>query len=166
MSLNVVMANIHINIGSNQNRRENLSKAIYAIKVMFKNTIFSKVYESRAFGFKGDNFYNVGINATTNLIISEVVNILHDIEENLGRDREASKFSSRLIDLDLTLYDAVIDQNYNLPRDDILKYNFVLMPLAELNPNLVHPQQHQTYTQLRATMGGLKSYNIDILNTE
>ncbi len=160
------MANIHINIGSNQNRRENLSKAINAIQMAFESTVFSRVYESKAFGFKGDDFYNIGINATTYLTISKVVNVLHKIEDSLGRDRKALKFSSRSIDLDLILYDVVIDQNYNLPRDDILKYNFVLMPLAELSPNLTHPQQHQTYAQLRATMDELKSYNIKILNKE
>ena len=160
------MANIHINIGSNQNRRENLSKAINAIQMAFENTVFSRVYESKAFGFKGDDFYNIGINAITHLTISEVVNVLHKIEDSLGRDRKALKFSSRSIDLDLILYDVVIDQNYNLPRDDILKYNFVLMPLAELSPNLTHPQQQQTYAQLRATMDELKSYNIEILNKE
>ncbi|WP_225879297.1 2-amino-4-hydroxy-6-hydroxymethyldihydropteridine diphosphokinase [Isorropodon fossajaponicum symbiont] len=164
--MSAVMANIHINIGSNQNRRENLSKAIDIIKVTFENTVFSRVYESKAFGFEGDDFYNIGINATTNLTISEVVSVLHKIENNLGRDRRSPKFSSRSIDLDLTLYDTVFDKSHNLPRDDILKYNFVLMPLAELSPNLTHPQQHQTYTQLRATMDELKSYNIEILNKE
>ncbi len=160
------MANIHINIGSNQNRRENLSKAIGAIQTVFENTVFSRVYESKAFGFKGDDFYNIGINATTHLTISKVVSVLHDIEDNLGRDREVPKFSSRSIDLDLTLYDEVINQRHNLPRGDILKYNFVLIPLAELSPNLIHPQQHKTYAQLRATMNELKSYNIRILNKE
>ncbi|ABL02665.1 2-amino-4-hydroxy-6-hydroxymethyldihydropteridine pyrophosphokinase [Candidatus Ruthia magnifica str. Cm (Calyptogena magnifica)] len=158
------MANIHINIGSNQSRRKNLSKAIDTIKAMFENTVFSRVYESKAFGFEGNNFYNIGVNVPTNLTISEVVSIFHKIEDNLGRDRCSSKFSSRLIDLDLILYDMIIDKSHNLPRDDILKYNFVLMPLAELSPNLTHPQQHKTYTQLRATMDELKSYNIEILN--
>ncbi len=160
------MANIHINIGSNQNRRKNLSKAVDAIKAVFENTVFSRVYKSKAFGFEGDDFYNIGINATTNLTISGVVSVLHKIEDNLGRDRRLPKFSSRSIDLDLTLYDMVVDKSHNLPRGDILKYNFVLMPLAELSPNLIHPQQRQTYMQLRATMDELKSYNIKILNKE
>ncbi len=160
------MANIHINIGSNKNRRKNLSKAIETIKVTFENTVFSRVYESKAFGFQGYDFYNIGINATTNFTISEVVSILHQIEDNIGRDRCSPKFSSRSIDLDLTLYDTVIDKSHNLPRNDILKYNFVLMPLAELSPDLTHPQQHQTYTQLRTTMDELKSYNIETLNKE
>jgi len=59
---------------------------------------------------------------------------LHDIENSLGRDRSLPKFSSRMIDLDLVLYGGIIDETLNVPRKDILKYAFVLAPLAELNP--------------------------------
>lgn len=160
------MANIHLNIGSNQNRKHNLSQAILGIQKTFSDSVFSRVYESKSSGFKGRDFYNIGVNATTDLEIKPLIKHLHQIEDKLGRDRSVAKFSSRLIDIDLVLYDNVIDQAHNLPRADILKYNFILLPLAELSPDLVHPQQHQTYTQIRATMTELKSYNIAILNVE
>lgn len=158
------MANIHLNIGSNQNRRHNLSQAIFHIQKKFSNCVFSKVYESKSFGFEGEDFYNIGVNATTNLSVEPLIKCLRQIEDKLGRERSVAKFSSRLIDIDLVLYDEIIDVNYKLPRADILKYNFVLLPLAQLSPDLIHPQQNQTYAQIRVTMAGLKSYNIDILN--
>ncbi len=158
------MAKLHINIGSNQDRRKNISLALDALKLNFFEIVCSNVFQSPAEGFDGDDFYNVGVNATTNLAVSDVVQILHNIEDRQGRDRMQTKFSSRQIDLDLVLYDNVIDAKYNLPRDDILKYSFVLAPLTQLNPQGIHPIEGKNYTQLNATMATLKSYNIEILN--
>ncbi|CAC9435257.1 2-amino-4-hydroxy-6-hydroxymethyldihydropteridine pyrophosphokinase (EC 2.7.6.3) [uncultured Gammaproteobacteria bacterium] len=158
------MAELHINIGSNQNRRQNIAQSIDALKMNFFDVICSDIFESPAVGFEGADFYNMGVNATTNLSIAEVLSILYTIEDKQGRDRSKPKFSSRQIDLDLVLYDQVIDVENNLPRDDILKYNFVLLPLAQLNPQSIHPLENKTYAQLSATVNELKSYNIKILN--
>lgn len=160
------MANIHINIGSNQNRRYNIALALDGLRLNFFEVIHSDIFESASAGFEGDNFYNIGVNAKTNLSIADVISVLHTIESKQGRDRSSPKFSSRGVDLDLVLYNEVIDQKNNLPRDDILQYNFVLMPLAQLNPDGVHPIEQKTYAELKATMEELKSYNIDILKTK
>ncbi|SHE21647.1 2-amino-4-hydroxy-6-hydroxymethyldihydropteridinepyrophosphokinase [Bathymodiolus brooksi thiotrophic gill symbiont] len=157
------MSEIHINIGSNQNRRHNVAQAIEAFKMNFFNVVCSDIFESAAVGFKGMDFYNMGVNATTDLSITDVLSVLHTIENNQGRDRSQPKFSSRKIDLDLVLYDKVVDEKNNLPRNDILKYNFVLLPLAQLSPQSVHPLENKTYKQLSATINQLKSYNIKIL---
>lgn len=158
------MANIHINIGSNQNRRANIAQALEGLRLNFFDIQCSDIFESASVGFKGDNFYNVGVNATTDLNIVDVISVLHTIEDRQGRDRLKPKFSSRGVDLDLVLYDEVIDEAHNLPRDDILKYNFVLLPLAQLNPQARHPIERKTYFQLCATVKELTSYNIKILN--
>lgn len=142
------MANIHINIGSNQNRRKNISAAIQALKSVFSHIKISSIYQSPAEGFEGDDFYNVGVNASTDLSIKETAEVLRNIEQNQGRDRTQPKFSSRKIDLDLVIYDNVIDREVNLPRDDILKYAFVLAPLTELNAELIHPVELQSYQTL------------------
>ncbi len=155
---------IHINIGSNQNREENIARAIDALELNFFEVTCSDVFESAAQGFEGDDFFNVGVNVRTDLSITGVIDVLRHIENNQGRDRTQAKFSSRQIDLDLVLYDMVIDEAHNLPRDDILKYNFVLLPLAQLNPQGVHPVVQKTYAELSATEQALKSYNIDTLN--
>lgn len=157
---------IHINIGSNQNRRKNITQALDALQLIFFDVACSDIFESGAVGFKGADFYNMGVNATTDLSITDVLSVLHTIENNQGRDRSRPRFSSRGIDLDLVLYDAVIDKQNNVPRDDILKYNFVLAPLAQLNPESVHPLEKKTYVQLLATTTPLRSYNIGILKQE
>jgi len=157
------MHSIHINIGSNENREHNIAQAIDSLRMNFFEIECSDIFESASVGFKGNNFYNVGINAMTDLNIVDVISVLHTIEDKQGRDRSQPKFSSRGVDLDLVLYDEIIDEKNNLPRDDILKYNFVLSPLAQLNPESVHPIEQKKYTQLSATMDALKSYKIDIL---
>jgi 2-amino-4-hydroxy-6-hydroxymethyldihydropteridine diphosphokinase len=160
------MANIHINIGSNQNRRQNISAAIKALELAFTDLIISSVYQSPAEGFNGDDFYNVGVNAQTDLSVEDTADTLREIEQNQGRDRTQPKFSSRKIDLDLVLYDQVIDERVNLPRDDILKYAFVLAPLTELNAGLIHPVEKQSYQLLWQSFQSnnqysLTQYNID-----
>ncbi|MDB2589491.1 2-amino-4-hydroxy-6-hydroxymethyldihydropteridine diphosphokinase [Candidatus Thioglobus sp.] len=160
------MANIHINIGSNQNREINISGAIDFLRLNFSNTKISDIFESPAEGFEGDNFYNLGMNATTQLNIEDVNAVLKDIEKKFGRDRSQPKFSSRLIDLDLVTYDDIVNQEMNLPRDDILKYSFVLAPLAQLCGGEIHPLTKQTYQQLWQSFQTdnqfeLSQYNID-----
>ena len=142
------MAKIHINIGSNQNREANIASAIDYLRLNFTNVKISDIFESPAEGFEGDNFYNMGVNATTKLSVEDVNAVLKNIEKTFGRDRTQPKFSSRLIDLDLVIYDDLIDLNANLPRDDILKYAFVLAPLAQLSGDEIHPLTKQTYQQL------------------
>ena len=159
---------LHLNIGSNKNRRINIRLALNKLKSNFTDITVSSIFESPAEGFVGSNFYNVGVNAKTKNNINEVVGILHDIENSLGRDRSLPKFSSRIIDLDLVLYNDAIDEDLKVPRRDILKYAFVLAPLAELNPEDIHPQKGISYLNLWKEFQSnkdfeLNQYNIDKL---
>ena len=159
---------LHLNIGSNKNRRINIRLALNKLKSNFTDITVSSIFESPAEGFVGSNFYNVGVNAKTKNNINEVVGILHDIEISLGRDRSLPKFSSRIIDLDLVLYNDAIDEDLKVPRRDILKYAFVLAPLAELNPEDIHPQTGISFLNLWKEFQSnkdfeLNQYNIDKL---
>jgi 2-amino-4-hydroxy-6-hydroxymethyldihydropteridine diphosphokinase len=142
------MAKIHINIGSNQDREANIVGAIELLKLNFGDIKISDIFESPAQGFEGDDFYNIGINTNTELSVDDVNAVLKDIEKTFGRDRSAPKFSSRLIDLDLVVYDEIIDEKSNLPRNDILLYSFVLAPLAQLSGSDIHPLENKSFQQL------------------
>ena len=162
------MSLVHLNIGSNQNRHGNIRLAIQSLEQCFSDIVLSSLFESPSEGFKGNDFYNVGVNITTLKTTNEVVDILRDIENSLGRDRSLQKFSSRIIDLDLVLYDGIIDETLNVPRKDILKYAFVLAPLAELNPEEIHPLKGTSYQSLWKTFQSeqdfiLRQYNIEKL---
>jgi len=159
---------VHLNIGSNQNRQTNIRLAIESLELHFSDIVLSSLFESPSEGFKGNDFYNVGVNITTLKTTNEVVDILRDIENSLGRDRSLPKFSSRIIDLDLVLYGGIIDETLNVPRKDILKYAFVLAPLAELNPQEIHPLEGTSYHSLWKTFQSeqdfiLRQYNIEKL---
>ena len=142
------MSQLHLNIGSNQDRRKNIRLALDRLQPFFNKITISSVFESPSEGFEGNDFYNVGVNVETQKSASEVINILHQIEDSIGRNRKLPKFSSRIIDLDLVLFDDQIDEKLNIPRKDILKYAFVLAPLFELNPEGVHPEKKVPYSNL------------------
>jgi len=162
------MSLVHLNIGSNQNRRTNIRLAVESLEPHFQDIVLSSLFESPSEGFKGNDFYNVGVNITTLKTTNEVVDILRDIENSIGRDRSLPKFSSRIIDLDLVLFGGIIDETLNVPRKDILKYAFVLAPLAEVNPEEIHPLEGTSYQSLWKTFQTeqdfiLRQYNIEKL---
>ena len=144
------MPTIYISLGSNINKEQNTRTGIDALKQAFGELILSSVYESEAVGFEGDAFYNMVIACQVTTPVHQTNQILRDIEDANGRDRSGPKFSSRTLDLDLLLYDdLVLDENgLKLPRDEILKNAFVLWPLAEIAPDLKHPETGTDYAEL------------------
>ena len=106
------MSLLHLNIGSNQDRRKNIRLALDQLQPFFTKITISSIFESPSEGFEGSDFYNVGVNVETHKSASEVIHFLHQIEDSLGRNRELPKFSSRIIDLDLVLYDEKYDRYY------------------------------------------------------
>jgi 2-amino-4-hydroxy-6-hydroxymethyldihydropteridine diphosphokinase len=123
---------VHINIGSNTNKEKNIATAIAMLEENFGELQKSSTYESPAVGFEGEDFFNVGVNLTTHLQPQELLSVLRDIEDKIGRDRTMPKFSDRVIDLDIVFFGDKIIKELNIPRDDILKYPFVLTPFMEL----------------------------------
>ncbi|MBI3575646.1 MAG: 2-amino-4-hydroxy-6-hydroxymethyldihydropteridine diphosphokinase, partial [Gammaproteobacteria bacterium] len=74
--------------------------------------------------------------------IEHVKETLSHIESRFGRSRRENRFSARALDLDLLLYDDIVrhDGQINLPHPDIRRYAFVLRPLADIAPDLRHPE--------------------------
>jgi 2-amino-4-hydroxy-6-hydroxymethyldihydropteridine diphosphokinase len=146
------VAKIYISLGSNIDRDRNTRAGIRALRERFGELELSSVYESEAVGFEGDAFYNMVIACEVNEDVHSTNRALAEIEDTHGRDRSGPRFSSRTLDLDLLLYDdLVLDENgLKLPREEILKNAFVLWPLAEIAPGLVHPVAGKTYAELWA----------------
>jgi len=140
------MAKIYISIGSNIDAEKNIRLAIHALQDHFGKLILSSVYESEAVGFEGDNFLNLVVGLNTEEDVYTVAATLRKIEDENGRDRSGPRFSSRIVDLDLLLYDNLIikEDNLEIPRDEITKNAFVLLPLDEIAPQLIHPVSGKT----------------------
>ena len=146
------MARAYISIGSNVNREDNIRAAIDALRHHYGHLLLSRVFESEAVGFQGENFYNLVAGFDTDSSPADIAYILHRIERACGRSRQGPRFGPRVLDLDLVLYEnLVIDEpGLQLPRQDILNYAFVLQPLAEIAPRLRHPVLGKCYADLWA----------------
>ncbi len=142
------MAQVFIGIGSSINRLENVCLGLASLRAEFGELKISPLYESEAVGFSGGNFYNLVVGLNTDINAQAVISKLKAIEIKHGRPEKAIKFAPRTLDLDLLLYDQLVDANIDLPRAEITKNAFVLKPLVELAPLLKHPILGETYQAL------------------
>jgi 2-amino-4-hydroxy-6-hydroxymethyldihydropteridine pyrophosphokinase len=144
------MVEVLLGLGSNIDREKNLRSALVALRKLFGVVDVSPVYESNAVGFHGDNFYNLVVAINTDLAVGKLSLLLKEIEDNNGRERLAPKFSARTLDIDILTHGTqlgVID-GVELPRDEILKHSFVLLPMADLRPDSYYPGSTHTYQSL------------------
>lgn len=141
------MALIYLSLGSNIERRLNIGAALDALSESFGELVISSVYESEAVGFEGDSFYNLVVGITSEMPVGEISRTLKYIEDTNGRDRSGPKFGPRNLDIDILTVDGVAGQidSIALPRDEVLKNAFVLLPLAEVAPETLHPVTQKSY---------------------
>ena len=143
------MALIYLSLGSNIERHRRIGSALDALAHNFGELIISSVYESESVGFTGDSFYNLVVGIHSSLTVAELLKKLKEIEDQNGRDRSAARFGSRSLDIDILAVDQLSGEvdGVKLPRDEVLKNAFVLLPLAEIAPDSKHPQTGQAYAQ-------------------
>ena len=134
----------YLGIGSNLgNRLNNLQKAIFLINDLVGPVReISSVYQSRAWGFEGDDFLNLCISTETVLPPARLMNVVLDIEQALGRIRPFQLgYTSRNIDIDILYYgyQVIKTEDLNIPHPGLAKRRFVLKPLADIAPQFYHP---------------------------
>jgi len=139
------MTEVFVGIGSNVEPEKHVRMAVQMLRARFGSLRLSPVYRNRAVGFAGDDFLNLVTAFDTGLGVDDLNAALDEIELACGRRRGAARFSPRTLDLDLLLYGARVDAALKLPRKEILKYDFVLRPMAELAPGQRHPESGITY---------------------
>ena len=141
----------YISIGGNIDPQRHIENALQRIQQDFSNMVMSTVFESKAVGFEGDNFLNLVISLDSHMDVGELNEYLHALEDVEGRERLNGKsWDSRTLDLDILLFgdECGLIDGVELPRDEILDHAHVLLPLAELAKELIHPPTGKTYSQL------------------
>jgi 2-amino-4-hydroxy-6-hydroxymethyldihydropteridine diphosphokinase len=140
------MSAIYVALGSNIDPAARLLSAARLLKAQFADARFSACYRNAAVGFIGEDFVNAVAGFSTDLPVPELLRVLHAIEAQCGRGREDPKWGPRAMDLDLLLYGDVIGEGpgYTLPRRDLLRRAYMLGPLAQLAPQVRHPQSGQS----------------------
>jgi 2-amino-4-hydroxy-6-hydroxymethyldihydropteridine diphosphokinase len=140
----------YVSGGSNLDAETNLKLAAQALRARHPGTRFSRCYRNRAIGFEGPDFINfvaeVPVRGDSQLLKGE----LECIETQCGRPRAAPKWAPRAMDLDILLFGDQVQQTPGLvlPRPDMLRWAFMLGPMAELAPNLLHPLLKQSMADL------------------
>ena len=139
------MAKIFIGVGSNVNPRSNIDKALVAL-----TEFCDAIEESPCYLSPGENgatgiFANLVISAETDLSPFNLVRKLKSIERDCGRTA-----AQQTIDLDLLIYDelSLAEGDVNVPRDDIVRFAFVLKPLSDLAPQVTHPTLGLRFSEL------------------
>lgn len=140
------MATVYLGLGSNMARRKNLRVAICELRKRYGDLDISPVYKSAAVGFLGKDFLNLVVRLESQHSPLEICDEIEAIHNVAGRERSSHKWESRPLDIDLLLYNDLIRdvRPVRVPRSDILRYSFVLRPMAELAPDLVHPMTGRT----------------------
>lgn len=147
---------VYIAIGSNiGNKLQYLNKSLEKIADRVGAVAkISPVYETEAWGFSGDSFYNACIAVHTTLPAAKVLQQLLQIEKLLGRERNVVEngYAARTIDLDIVFYeDAIIHtETLIVPHPFMEKRRFVLEPLAAIAPGKIHPVLQKTVGELLA----------------
>lgn len=144
------MTRVYLSLGSNIERHKHIRNALQTLSGLYGQLALSNVYESEAVGFEGDNFYNLVVGFDTDLSVAELQTQIKQIEDDNGRLRDGPKFSARTLDIDILTYGDFtgVDSGVQLPRDEITKNAFVLLPLSEIAPEELHPELGLSYQEL------------------
>jgi 2-amino-4-hydroxy-6-hydroxymethyldihydropteridine diphosphokinase len=144
------MARVYLGLGSNIERERYITVGLDALQGLLGELALSSVYDSAAVGFEGQPFLNLVVAVDTALGLEHLAARLRHIEVEHGRPVNATRYSPRQLDIDILTYDDLAGEfcGVTLPREEILQNAFVLCPLAELAPEVLHPVEKSSYQTL------------------
>ena len=149
---------VYLSVGSNMGDRENyIRQGIKSLNALADCEVVkvSKLIETKPYGVtEQDDFQNGAIKLRTLLTPQELLEALHRIEAEAGRERTL-RWGPRTLDLDIIFYDnsIIATDNLMIPHVDMQHRLFVLTPLCEIAPYAYHPILHKTVMQLKEEAG-------------
>ncbi len=154
---------VYVSIGSNMGEREaHLQAAVQTLDARVETSVerISKFMETEPYGYlEQDKFLNGMLELKTLLTPEELLSVIHEIEEEAGRERSV-RWGPRVLDLDIIMYDALVldTEQLVIPHVDMQNRDFVLIPLMEIAPALRHPVLNKTVGQLRNELEKARKY--------
>jgi 2-amino-4-hydroxy-6-hydroxymethyldihydropteridine diphosphokinase len=144
---------IYLSLGSNiGDRKLHLETAIEAIQKFAEIKQLSSLYETVPLGFESDElFYNSCIGIECALSPIELLAEINKIELASGRVRfNDGKYHSRNLDIDILFYhnQVIQEENLTVPHPRIIERKFVLIPLFEIAPDLIHPKSNDSIAEI------------------
>jgi 2-amino-4-hydroxy-6-hydroxymethyldihydropteridine diphosphokinase len=144
---------VYIGIGSNLgNRRENFLEAVMRLSKLPDTRVIkeSSLYESEPLGDAKEWYVNGAVEIETRFKPEMLLKKFKNIERAMGRKKVKKRWGARIIDLDILLYDAAVVKKKNLrvPHPEMPNRKFVLLPLSEIAPQVIHPELGVTISEL------------------
>ena len=141
---------VFLSLGSNIDPEKNLKYACRELKKAFGNIQISSVYRNKPIGFEGNDFLNMVVKVKSTFNPNEMLDFIRGLEAATGRDIGIGAFDSRTLDIDMLLFGSLVhpEKPFKIPRNDIELYSFVLCPLAEIEPDGIHPITGKTFKDL------------------
>ncbi len=146
---------LFLSIGTNLgNRQLNIDKALNLLDQRVGTVLMkSSILETKPWGFSSGNlFYNMAVRIETELPISRILFETQNIEKEMGRKVKShlDQYCDRIIDIDLIFFDNLVitSRDLCLPHPKMTERLFVLQPMAEIAPYMIHPVLHKTIKQL------------------
>lgn len=145
------MTYVYLGLGANIQPRTSLEAGISELRAVFGKVQLSRVYVAPAVGMDGPDFLNMVAGFECPMTHSQLMAWIRATETKHGRQRPADlnhKPTSHGLDMDLLLFGDLVDEKVKVPRPDILTCAYVLQPLVDIAPNVIHPTQAKTIQQI------------------
>jgi 2-amino-4-hydroxy-6-hydroxymethyldihydropteridine diphosphokinase len=146
------MATVYLSLGSNLgNRAGNIYGALRRLAANIRVDEISTLYETEPVGLADQPwFLNLVCRAQTNLSPEALLTLAKTTEQDMGREKTV-RFGPRVIDIDILMYDNLVlsTPRLEIPHPRLHERGFVLIPLGEVAPHLIHPVLQKSVSELR-----------------